>query len=106
MTIQETTRVGVLEIPKEFQIKHIEEAYVHCLRPDGLAVFLDRGSDEVSQKLNFVRIHGTKEQVIKTVGLVRGMQVALNFARKHCDELIPQLTEDIHCALAHIKLIG
>lgn len=106
MTIQQQTRVGALEVPAEFQIKHIDEAYVQCIRPDQLTVFLDRGSDEVSTKLNYVRIHGTKEQVVKTVGLVRGMQAALNFAMKYCDELAPQLRDDIHRALSHIKVLS
>lgn len=106
MTIQHFQGQGALQIPSDFEVKHIEEAYVHCVRPDGLEVFLDRGSDEVSQVLNYVRVHGTKEQTIKTVGLVRGMQAALNYAKKYCDELAPQLRDDIHQALSLIKVLA
>lgn len=105
MTIQQMQTQAGLQIPADFEVLHIEESYVHCRRGDGLEVFLDRGTDEVSLKLNQIRIHGSKEQVVKGVGMIRGMQIALNFARKYCSELVPQLRDDIERALSQIKVL-
>lgn len=98
--------VGGVAIPADFQIVRVEEGYIECLRCDGLKVFLDRGDDEISQKLNTIRIQGSPEIVIKGVGMIRGMQIALDFARRYCSELVPQLREDIQKALSQIKVLA
>lgn len=92
-------------IPSDFEVIRVEEHYIECVRPDGLRVFFDSGNDEVSRTLNRIRSLGTPEEVVKAVGIVRGMQIALNFAKKYCSELVPQLTDDIHMAMRRLKAI-
>ena len=55
---------------------------IEAVRSDGLTVFLDKDDSLISQALNAVRLHGTKDQVIKAVGLVRGFQISVNYAQK------------------------
>ena len=93
-------------IPKDFEVIRTDRNYVECIRPDGLRIFLDQGVDDVSYKLNWIRIHGTPEEVIRVVGWVRGCQIALSYAKRYCSELVPMLTQDIEQALAHVKLIA
>lgn len=93
-------------IPQDFEVIRTDRNYVECIRPDGLRIFLDQGVDEVSYKLNWIRIHGTPEEVIRVVGWVRGCQIALSYAKRYCDELVPMLTQDIEQALSYVKLIA
>ena len=57
--------------------------YVQATRPDGLEVFFDTASDPLSTWLNAVRADGERKTVFLTVGLARGLQIALNYAEKY-----------------------
>ena len=77
------------KIKKENKLTTIEDKgkYIEAIRNDGLTIFLDKSTDRISKFLNNVRLTGTKEQVIMSVGLVRGLQIARNYAKKHNEDL-------------------
>lgn len=72
-------------------------------RNDGLTVFIEESENPLIQKLNQVRINGSRMDVYKAVGIVRGVQIALSYAKKHgTEEEVKQLESEIK----NIKLIG
>ena len=60
--------------------------YVQARRPDGLWVFFDKSDDPVANWLNTVRAEADRKTVMLTVGLARGLQIALNYAERHGGE--------------------
>ena len=105
MNTTEYHLVDGVSIPADFQIVRVDECLVEALRPDGLRIFLDRDADEISQLLNAVRLRGSAEVVIKTVGLIVGIRAALSYSRRYCSELLPMLEDDLHRAMANLKTI-
>jgi hypothetical protein len=98
-------KIADIELPDDFQVVRIEEGYVESIRPDGLRVFVDRANDPISVRLNQVRLYGSAEAVIKSVGAIVGIRAAINYSRRYCDELLPMLEADLAQALNNIKAI-
>ena len=57
--------------------------YFEATRSDGLKVFFDRGADKISECLNYTRRHGDRKAVFLAVGILRGLQIAKNYAEKY-----------------------
>ena len=72
-------------------------------RDDGLKVFIEASECPLIQQLNEIRINGSRMDVFKAVGIVRGVQIALSYAKKHgTDDEVQQLEGEIK----KIKLLG
>jgi hypothetical protein len=74
--------------------------YIRGVRADGLTVFLDKTneSDEDFQllsMLNQIRIHGTHDQVVTAVAMVRAIQIARSYARKYAPAVEKNLTHTL-----------
>ena len=74
-----------IETKSEIQIvlQKDKGRFIEALRSDGLTVFFDKSPDALSEWLNIVRKHCTRAQVFMAVGMVRGLQIAANYAEKH-----------------------
>ena len=57
--------------------------FVQAKRPDGLMVFFDIASDEISKCLNHVRAYGTRMDVYDAIWILRGAAISLNYAKRH-----------------------
>lgn len=93
-------------IPKDFEVNSEPIATMWSAYAPTACASFSEAVDDVSYKLNWIRIHGTPEEVIRVVGWVRGCQIALSYAKRYCSELVPMLTQDIEQALSHVKLIA
>ena len=57
--------------------------YISAKRIDGLDIFLDKDGSQESFLLNHIRMTAPKDEVILAVGLIRGLQIARSYAKKH-----------------------
>ena len=76
-------RIDELATKFNLTIVSIDERIIEAVRPDGLTVFFDRFNTPGNQFLNHVRVHESAENVFKAVGMVRGMQISMNYAKNH-----------------------
>jgi len=81
--------------------------YVEAVRPDGLHVFFDVISDKTPhleaqtlRMLNAVRMHGKKADVIAAVGMVRGLQIARDYANRYDRESVATVTRIMYALLS------
>jgi hypothetical protein len=70
--------------------------YVEAKRKDGLVIFLDNVSGDDADKdiltvLNYIRMTAKPQDVIMAVGMVRGVQVARNYAERHLPGSVPEI---------------
>lgn len=77
---------GVARVPKDLRIISTSGKQVQAIRHDGLTIFLDRQSDEASRVLNRIRLFAPADQVIHAVGLFRGFQVSIAYAKRYRPE--------------------
>lgn len=95
-----------ITIPSTHKIIRItDKGQVEIKRPDGFIVFLD-SSD--ADPINYVRLHASIKDVIMTVGIYRGLQIAQNYKRKYADNLgidYMKFMDKILQAVSKIKLI-
>lgn len=56
---------------------------VKYIREDNFAVFIDG-----DKELDYIRLHASKETVIKAVAIRRAQQIARNYAMKYAPELL------------------
>lgn len=82
---------------KAVDIEIIRETskFIEARRPDGLVVFFDkfdadRPDADILMKLNAVRLYGEPADVIFMVGIVRGLQVAMAYARRQGHAFNPE----------------
>jgi len=92
-----------VSIPSTFRVVKKNEQLIEAVRPDGLHVFFDRKRDDLSQFLNYVRVHGTTDDVVMAVGMVRGFQISLNYAERYSPETIKLIEEHIKITLGFKK---
>jgi hypothetical protein len=78
----------------DLQIIRDGNHFVEALRPDGLTVFLDCGKDNISQILNHLRTFASPESLIRILGIVRGHQISLSYARRYMPAALPGLEAD------------
>lgn len=57
--------------------------YTAVTRPDALLVFLDKADDELTKMVNYIRLFGAPQLVVAAVGMLRGVQIATNYARSY-----------------------
>lgn len=91
---------GVRSLPKNWIIKSKSPKFIEVERSDGLMVFFDRQKDDLNELANKIRLQGTKEAVVLGVGIVRGFQVSLNYAKRYAPETIPELQIKLKQALS------
>lgn len=84
---------GITNLPADFKIININYRCVEVERPDGFTVFFDRRRDKYSVKLNQIRLNESPEVVMLMIGVVRGLQISENYARKH-------LSKHLSCVFA------
>ena len=91
--------------------------FAHVKRADGMNVFLDKfdPSDEFAEalaKLNHVRLHGSREEVVMMLVLLRGVQVGKNYCRREALEMpildrvlksLPNITALVNGPQASVK---
>lgn len=80
--------------PTKLQIIRICNRYAEALRPDGLTVFLDCSKDDLSRLLNQLRAEAPAESLIRILGILRGHQISLSYARRYMPEALPDLEKD------------
>ena len=68
----------------------VEEGMKVCVRKDGLKVFLN---DKDPDWLNAIRVTGTKREVILSVAMFRGMQIARTYSRDYAPELQDEMEQ-------------
>lgn len=68
--------------------------YAEAIRPDGLTVFLDSSRDDLAKILNHLRASASAESLIRILGIVRGHQISLSYARRYMPEALPGLEAD------------
>lgn len=85
---------GVAKMPKNLRIISSNGKQIQAVRHDGLTIFLDRESDDTSQLLNRIRLFAPAEQVLHAVGLVRGFQVSISYAKRHKPEALLLLEQE------------
>ena len=69
--------------------------YLEATRKDGLKIFLDKNNDILNTTLNEVKRCGSREQVFVATGLIRGLQIAKNYAEKHGTKADMQVVENL-----------
>jgi len=78
----------------ELRVIRICNHYAEAIRPDGLTVFLDSSKDDLAKILNHLRASATAESLIRILGIVRGHQISLSYARRYMPEALPELEAD------------
>ena len=85
---------GIARIPKKLRIISSNGKRIQAVRQDGLTIFLDRDSDDTSQLLNRIRLFAPSEQVLHAVGLIRGFQVSISYAKRYRPETVSLLEQE------------
>ncbi|MBX3723936.1 MAG: hypothetical protein KF713_18965 [Turneriella sp.] len=86
---------GIRCLPLNYKVLDINFKNVEVKRPDGLIVFFDRKKEPCATLLNKVRLGLPAETVIRLVGMVRGFQVAINYAKKYQKPLREKYREQL-----------
>ena len=71
-------------------------------RTSEFKVFLDEEVNETAVLLNKIRLSAPPEAVIMIVGLVRGKQIAADYARKYAPHLGVEVEEHLNKLLAEV----
>lgn len=90
---------GVAKLPGGFIIKDKQPKYIEVIRPDKLVIFLDRQKSPLNDLANRIRIFAPKESVVLCVGIIRGVQISLNYSRRHAPEVLESLQTKLQNAL-------
>ena len=78
----------------DLQIIRICNHYAEAVRRDGLTVFLDSSKDDLAKTLNHLRASASAESLIRILGIARGHQISLSYARRYMPEALPGLEAD------------
>jgi len=79
------------QLTQDLRILRVTRNWIEAVRPDGLSIFLDRPSDDLSVLLNELRVRCSAEAVLRILGFVRGYQISLSYARRYLPCALPQL---------------
>lgn len=86
---------GIKILPQGFEIIRVEQRFIEVMRPDGMRAFLDLGEDKISIFLNQLRVSAPPSILLQGFGIVRGAQIARNYALRHRPECVDLITSNL-----------